>query len=565
MAILIWIFTAIRVIQILAIHNPAPGTRGRPSPHTSKHGRFPSPVKGIDSRISFSSNDPLVCIYAFNIVPSEYSLRVRDGYREYQIELNEGEGTGVRTIIPFDGKSELLSDDRLFAVTNEGIWDVTVSGGTPVFKEEFPIKSPEAGRGTYTHYLSSADEEFIYYADSINGLFVYTAATDEWEPADDLDFPDIPGGVASVNFVVVHKLRIWFGVQNSAIAYYLELDAIAGPVTPFNFGIKFKHGGNLVGMYNWTIDGGDGVDDYLIAVSRSGDILPYKGSDPSQSDWSLVGTYFIGAMASGSRCASQYGGNTAFLSSFGITQMSDLLRGTDTNTLAEDSLGAKISPLIRQDMRIYKDNQGWDIRYLQTEGVIIITSPVRFNGQYLQYVYNVSVDGWGIWRGVPITSVDVWRGLVYFGTANNEVMVMDVTRDGVVLDPPEDEINGRLIEFSMLHNYLDLDDPSLQKRGKFIRPDFLSKALPAYNAKFLYDYNVEEINGVPTVPQPPEALWDIAEWDNAFWESDRFQHFDRVIGGVGMGRYISVAIKGEALSRTSLVSTDITWDAGWFL
>ena len=343
-------------------------------------------------------------------------------------------------------------------------------------------------------------------------------------------------------------------------------NAITGAgIAPFNFGIKFKHGGNLVGLYNWTVDGGDGVNDYLIAISRSGDVLPYIGSDPTQPDWSLVGTYFIGAMAKGHRAASQYGGNTAFLSSLGVTQMSDLLRGVDPRLMTGDSLGAKISPLIRQDMRQYKDDAGWDIRYLHTEGVIIVTSPRRLNGQYLQYVYNISVDGWGIWRGLPITSIDVWNGFVYFGTQDNKVMVMDVARDNVVLDPPEGEVNGRLIEFSMLHNYLDMDDPSIQKRGKFIRPDFLSKQDLTYASKFLYNYKVIEINDVPPITESQQSLWDTALWDIGVWDTDILQHFDKIIGGTGMGRYLSVAIKGQAISGTTLVSTDVTWDSGWFL
>lgn len=548
----------------MAIHNPAPGTKGRPNPQVSQYGRFPAPVNGIDSRVSFASNDPNVCIYAFNMVPSEYSLRVRDGYREWQIDISAGDNFGINTIIPFDGKDETTLDDRLFAVNNEGIWDVTIVGDLPVLVQEFTAdNSPDAGRGTYTHILDDGDNEHIYYADSRNGLFIYSDGV--WAPADNADIENIPGGVESINFVVVHKLRIWFGVRDSGLAYYLPPGEIIGITEDFNFGIKFKHGGNLVGMYNWTVDGGDGVDDYLIAVSRSGDVLPYTGSDPTQITWTLVGTYFIGAMARGQRCASQYGGNTAFLSTFGITQMSDLLRGVDPRLISGDSLGAKIAPLIRNDMRTLRDNLGWDIRYLQVEGVIIVTTPQRINGEFLQYVYNVSVDGWGVWRGPPIRCADVWNGVVYFGTEDGKVMAMDVDRDNVLLDPIPGEINGDLIEFSILHNYLDLDEPSVFKRGKFIRPDILSRQQPSFNAKFLYDYSVAEIPDVPLPPESEAAVWDISFWDQGVWQTDENINYGRVIGGEGIGRYISVAIKGHSVSRASLVSTDVTWDKGWFL
>lgn len=544
----------------MGIHNPSKGSFGRPSPHTSKHGKFPSPTKGIDARVSLSSNDPEVCIYCFNINPSEYGLGVRTGYREWVLGVNEGAGLGVNTIIPFEGSTEGPAEDRLFAVTNEGIWDVSTFDAPPVLKIAFPNISIEAGFGNFAHYIDGADAEFLLYADSVNGLFEYSSTLDTWTVPEDISGVD----VADVNFVVVHKLRIWFGVRNSPIAWYLPVESKQGVAEAFNFGGKFQHGGSLIGLYNWTVDGGDGVDDFLIVVSGSGDILPYKGSDPTQADWSIVGTYFIGSMANGSRCVSQYGGNVSLLSTFGLTQMSDLLRGVDPRASEVDSIGAKIAPLIRRDMLTYRNESGWDIKYLQTQGIIMLTTPKRLDGQYLQYVYNVSVGGWGLWRGVPITSVDVWENSVYFGTEDGRIMVMDVDKDQVLIDPPG-EINGVEIEFSMLHNYLDLDDPSLYKRGTFIRPDFLSELKPTYATKFLYDYDNSEITTIPPSDVNALAQWDISNWDEAFWTNSALKHFDKVSGGTGIGRYVSVAIKGRAISGTLLASTDVTWDTGGFL
>lgn len=549
------------MIQILAIHNPSKGAYGRPSPHTSKHGRFPSPANGMDTRIPISSNDPQVCIYAYNIVPSEYGLAVRSGFREYVLGVTNGNSFGVSTIIPFEGSNEELTQDRLFAVNNEGIWDVTVTDSPPVLKAAFPSTSLKSGYGTYTHYLDDAGNDFLLYADSVNGLYEYSADTDQWTIPTEITGVE----VGDINFVVVHKLRVWFGTRDSTLAYYLPINSKQGEAEPFNFGGKFKHGGNLKGLYNWTVDGGDGVDDYLVAVSRAGDVQPYQGSDPTQADWSVVGTYFVGGMAQGPRCCSQYGGNISLLSVYGITQMSDLLRGVDPRVGNEDSIGSKIAPLIRRDMVQYRDEAGWDVKYLQTEGVIIVTTPTRLNGESIQYVHNQSVGGWGIWRGVPITSLDVWNSLVYFGTQDGRIMVMDVAKDNILIDSPEDRLNGDYIEFSLLHNYLDLDDPAMQKRGCLIRPDFLAKQRPTYSAKFLYDYDINEIGSIPYEFENGDSAWDISIWDDAIWGTSTNQHYDRVIGGSGIGRYISVAIKGKGITGTLLASTDITWDTGWFL
>jgi hypothetical protein len=270
-------------------------------------------------------------------------------------------------------------------------------------------------------------------------------------------------------------------------------------------------------------------------------------------------------MAGGANTGSQYGGNVTLLSNYGIIQMSDLLRGVDQRFSDAEVMGAKIASIIRREMRQYRSDNGWDIKYLQSEGVLMVTSPIRLDGQYIQYVYNISVGGWGIWRGVPITAIDTWENFVYFGTADNRIMVMDVSKDNLLIDPPEGEVNGKLIEFSMLHSYTTFGDPTVNKRGKLIRPDFLSTADVSYATKFSYDFDITEIAPNNVSGGVGDGVWDISLWDQAIWNAGGLLHFDRITGGTGMGRYISVAIRGEALAGTILASTDVCWDKGWFL
>ncbi len=546
----------------MAVHSVKPGQRGRGQRQTAQNDHFIAPVGGIDTRVPLSASDKGICVYAFNMVPDELGLKVRNGYREWQIGLDEGLSTGVHTIIPFEGQIEGSAEDKLFAVTNEGIYDVTIAEAAPILMLTFGDQQSDAGYGTYAHYLDSADNEFIFYADAINGLFQYEQALDTWTPVT----TEITGvNPILVNFVVVHKQRVWFAERESTTGWYLPIGSRKGIAEPFFFGAKFKHGGSITGLYNWTVDGGDGVDDMLICVSGSGDVLPYKGSDPSLADWTLVGTYWIGSMAKGANTGSQYGGNVTLLSTYGLVQMSDLLRGVDPRYSDAQVMGGKIASIIRTDMRQYRSDNGWDIKHLQSEGVVIITSPVRLNGEYLQYVYNISVGGWGMWRGLPITSIETWENFVYFGTADNRVCVMDVTKDNVLINPPPDTLNGNLIEFSMLHSFTALGDPTIQKRGKLIRPDFLSTANLGYSTKFTYDFAIAEIPNNSVTPGVGDALWDISLWDEAIWGAGELLHFDRITGGTGIGRYVSVAIRGESLAGTILASTDICWDKGWFL
>ena len=78
-------------------------------------------------------------------------------------------------------------------------------------------------------------------------------------------------------------------------------------------------GGELVGLYNFTMDGGDGVDDYLVALSRAGDVVIYRGDDPSLIDlWNIVGTFYVGELPAERRVANEYGGDLYIISVFGM-------------------------------------------------------------------------------------------------------------------------------------------------------------------------------------------------------------------------------------------------------
>ena len=91
---------------------------------------FPASVGGINTASSLMMMPPEDAIYAYNLMPSEYGMRLRKGYREWAINcvVDSTLNNDVKTILPFESNSRNLSFNRLFAVTSEGIWDVTNSG-----------------------------------------------------------------------------------------------------------------------------------------------------------------------------------------------------------------------------------------------------------------------------------------------------------------------------------------------------------------------------------------------------------------------------------------------------
>jgi hypothetical protein len=530
--------------------------------------RLPAPNKGIDTRSAIGKMSMDHCIYAFNLVPHEYGMRVRDGYREWATGLTDG-GTqyGVHTLIVFDGTVTEPSDNRLFAVTNEGIWDITVVD-TPVLKYAFVIDTTaNAGYGVYAHYIERDGTEYLYYADSKNGLFQYNAATDIWAPATGITGPDL----TKVDFVVVHKQRIWLIEQDSNIGWYLPVASAAGTATEFFFGPKFNHGGKLKALINWSVDGGGGVDDYLVAVSSAGDVIPYRGSDPSivqgpdiLGGWTVVGTYFIGKIPEGKKFFSEYSGEMYILSSFGLISMSDLLRGVDPADVSADSLTFPIASIIRNEMSQTYEQYGWEPVFLPSQGVLLIQSPFNVaTGKYIQFSMNLTLQSWGIWRDVPMTAFVEWDTTVYFGTADSRVCVMDVPVDNILIDTNDPEAAGAAIQFSILTGFSDAGAPGLFKIPQYVRCDFLSGALVAYNTRFVFDYEIEEQSiPIPPLPTHGSGTWNVGLWDQAIWGSGTLVPVTKTQGGAGIGRVMAIAVQGKVTNRTRFLSMDAMWKQG---
>jgi len=545
----------------MAIHIRARGASTRPKRQTAKTARIPAPYKGVDSRTPFAAGAQDVCIYSYNLVPNDGGVALRKGYGRYQTELDDGNGLSVNTIIPFDGTAADGSEDRLFAATNEGIWDCSVEGATPVLKVTFSDQREDAGYGAFITYITDGADKVMLFADSFNGLFTYDVATDAWAQSTGITGPT----EANINFVTVHKQRIWLIERDSADAWYLDMGAITGTATQFFFGSKLRNGGALRGLFSWTVDGGKGVDDLFVGVSGAGDVIVYQGDDPSAAAlWAIRGVYYIGTLPRGPNFATEQGGELYLLSTFGVISMTDLLNGVAISSSQQNNATARIAGELRQRLSKEGSESGWAIRSIPSEGGILISTPVRPGGRAIQYYYNLTVGGWGFWRDLDIRSFNTWKSTVVFGDGSLRVLFMNKELDDVIFPPTPGVFNGVPIEFSILTSFSALEAPALFKRVKFIRPDVISSEEPVFAVAARYDYALTE-GTIPISLAPPsvDALWDADLWNLAVWGTANFtQGFDTVFGAEGIGRTVAIAYRGEAYKPFTLVGWDVIYDAG---
>jgi hypothetical protein len=534
-----------------------------PQQQSSQATVVPAPLKGMNAAISVSLDSPEYCFWAINLIPSEYGMRVRSGYREWQIGL----GSPVRTIInyPANEGPTTTTNGKIFAATSFGIYDVTVAGAAPTLELTFATASDLSGWGTHLHLVTQAGNDLVYYADEENGLFEYDPVTELWAQATGIQA--IAGSLGTLNatdivFIMSHKLRLWLITRGSNKAWYLPISAIKGDATEFFFSSKFKHGGELVGLYNWTVDGGLGRDDHLIAISREGDVIPWTGEDPSDAmTWTSTGVFYIGTIPKGRRIAAEYGGEIFMLSAFGLSTLSDLLRGGNPEDPFRDQIGYRIARLLRADIRDSADEYGWSISFAMAQGALVVNCPQRDDTTHRQYVYNLSTSGWGLWKDVPINCSETQDGRLMLGTRDGRILRMDVASDNVLLS----DASRTAIQFFILTSYLSLGAPAQFKRVKFIRPTFIGVTRPNFEAYAFYDFLVTVPPGITGLETSGGDLWDVGLWDVAKWSAQQVVPFSRAVGSTGIGRSVSIAMSGTAYEDLYLASWDILWDTGGFL
>lgn len=464
---------------------------------------LPAPMKGINTTRVLSAMDTEECIFAINILPEDFGCEVRDGYVEW---ANGWVGTPARTVISFEGNSSL--DDKLWVANNEGIWEVTLEGETsPTQVVTFGSSADNAGICIYVNYGNDAGDRFVLLCDGENGYYVWTQTTDTWDK-----ITTGGGGITGAdpelfNFIMIWKQRVWFIQRETGHSFFLsKAEEFLGTVVLFNFGDQFRFGGPLVSLHNWTLDGGDGIDDYLVALSGAGDVIIYRGTDPTSSaDFFLVGSWYVGQLPAGNRVASEFSGELYILSVQGVLPLSQLLNGSGIDK-PETYVTKKIAPYVREVMDTTQNAFGWHVHIHPKQSLLFINSPPRSEGQVAFTLY-FGTMAWGTIRDLPKAHTANWKGEIYWCDINrNKLFIQRGHVDGVYLDPGVDG-QPEAINWDLLTNYSTLDAPAMYKRVQYIRPMFVGGGAPTFNVVAAYDFDIFEQTTSPPFSGTGQPFW----------------------------------------------------------
>lgn len=354
---------------------------------------------------------------------------------------------------------------------------------------------------------------------------------------------------ANFVFATVWKNRLWFVERDTTRGWYLPINSIYGTATSFDFGMRMRAGGLLTGLYNWSYDGGGGIDTLLVALSSAGDVVIYQGTDPSSaSTFDLKGTWYVGGVPFGRKIVTDYGGDLLIMSLIGVVPLSKLVVGQPVSDNRQYET-ASIANLFNLYASTYKNNRAWSIFIHPQDNALEITVPSTGSDSLptIQLAMSFANKSWSQYRGLPIYSAGILRGQVYFGTTDGRVCINTGYVDEVKLS---DSTSYTPVDWSLLTAYQNLGNGN-HKRIVSIRPAILSETPnPVYRVEARYNFALTEASA-PTSVSPLLGTWDNATWDSTQWAFD-YSSSQVIVGAAGIGRDTAIAIRGQAICRTVL-------------
>ncbi len=511
---------------------------------------LPAPAGGLNASSPAMGMPVTDCMLLYNMLAAEYGLRVRLGTREWVTNLSND----THTLIPYTGSTS--TETRLFGAAIDGIYDLTTSDASPAAAVlSFATPSGNAGYGIAHGHTTTAGN-FLWYADEVNGLHLYTESTQTWAAPAALGITGVDP--ADIVFVTNYKGFTLLLERGTANIFILPVNTVSGPVTRLGLGYKLQQGGDLVGAWSWTYDGGVGLDDLLVVASRGGDVIVFNGTDPTDSAaFGIQGVWSVGKMPAGRNVATAFGGDLMLLTRSGIVPLSRLVTGRTLG--AEQYQTSKITNLFNQLMLTYGDTLGWSMRLHPEESALIVTVPTG-DGSETQLAMSLDTKSWSQLRDLPMHACAAHEGKLYYSTTDGRICINDGYLDGRTLADPDAYSS---IQYSGLSSFQNMGTGS-KKRVHLIRPHFMSQSTaPSFDVGARFDFDLTELGSV-TLTASGGAVWDAGLWDEAIW-GGAYSGSNAIRGASGMGSNVAIVWSGASVDRTVLTGFEVSFSEGGML
>jgi hypothetical protein len=369
-----------------------------------------------------------------------------------------------------------------------------------------------------------------------------------------------------LDFVVPWKRCLCFIEDLTTRMWYLPANSIAGTVNSIDFGAQFKHGGYLAQLASWTVDGGEGVDDILIALSTEGDLCMYSGTTgPAATDFKLRGVWYVGRVPPGRRNIVPFAGDLFVLSELGFNPLSAILRGE--GLVDRNKNMARVAGAIGSDVAAVPTAY-WETKFIPSQDVILINdgTPDAKSDGGKQWCLSTSGLGWSTFSEWPAQCFGFFEGEAYFGTATGCVYkAFYGSADNVIVPDGEGggASDGTVYEGKMLTAYHNINQRRQVLYGT-VRLTFTSStAMPGLSVAV----NPETLDSLPaastwSITASTGDVWDTAVWDTSEWTGSSFYNVVTYRGVAGRGTRAALAMRVKGPLDTIFVGWDLLYQSG---
>ena len=361
--------------------------------------------------------------------------------------------------------------------------------------------------------------------------------------------------VNSNTFIHVNlfKNRLYFTQKNTMKVWYMPVSSLGGAALPLDFGGVAKNGGFVQGMATWTIDAGQGADDYAVFATNMGEVIVYNGTDPTDAaTWALKGVWQLGYIFS-RRFFYKFAGDILMLTQDGLVPLASALQSSRLDPRI--NITDKIYYEISKEADAYSNEYGWQVIYYAKPNMLLINIPNPSGTE--QYVMHTISKAWCNFTGIKTTVFELHNDDLYFGGQGFVAKFWDGYADD---DQP---ISGTC---QQAYTYFDL--PGQQKRFTMIRPTFLVDAgAPGVFAGINTDFQTQNNLGQVSFQSVPTTvgIWDAGTWDNYSWAGNLIVYRNwQGVSGLGYAAGINLNIVSQGIN-VHWVSTDYVMEKGTVL
>lgn len=503
---------------------------------------IPPPVGGVNYRDAWVNMQPQDAIVLDNMIPTQSGVEQRPGWQYFSATTN----AAIRSVFAYNAGSS--SNSKLFAGSAGKIYDVT--SGTP----SLVVAAGSTNDMWSTAHFSTTAGIFLLAVSPGAGYYTYDP-TGGWILRTPAGLPANPTSVA------VFKNRVWFTIQNSASLWYLDtVNAITGTAVEFPIGAQLKHGGAAIGLTNWTIDGGIGVDDYFVAFGAEGDVVIWQGTDPtSVNTFSVHGSWYVGPVPTSGRFFTNVGGDVIVLSVMGLVPLSKLISGSwnDPQDGPTSKIQNQIQPLVQEQ----RTTVSWDVFMVPKQNLLIIRPPQASTGEYVQFALNVNTNAWCTFSNIPMTCATTLGDITYCGTSDGRVFKVFVGN----LDAVESNgTGGTNVEGDIQTAFAALGSSAQLKKFNLAHPIFVAPQSPSVKLQMNTQFTFQGVPGSPSFTSSSGSTWSSGVWNVARWVGGT-NTYQAWVGVTGLGYYGSIRMKVRGVAGTLFTGSQLMYELGGVL